>query len=98
MAEAASVIQRMQKGLTEMNVQLGNVLSDLSGVSGMKIIEPSWKGSVIPGNWQAWSSLRSKPPRRISSRATDGPSRERPWRQKPALLDRVVRIKMDSAS
>jgi transposase len=37
-AEAGSAIQRMQKVLTEMNIQLGNVLSDLSGVSGMKII------------------------------------------------------------
>jgi transposase len=33
-AEASSVIQRTQKVLTEMNVQLSNVLSDLSGVSG----------------------------------------------------------------
>jgi transposase len=36
--EAASAIQRMQKVLIEMNVQLSNVLSDLSGVSGMAII------------------------------------------------------------
>src|SRR6202161_3311949 len=36
-AEASSVIQRRQKVLTEMNIQLSNVLSDLSGVSGMKI-------------------------------------------------------------
>jgi transposase len=38
-AEASSVVQRMQKVLTEMNVQLSNVLSDISGVSGMKIIQ-----------------------------------------------------------
>src|SRR5260370_9776101 len=37
-AEASSVIQRMQKVLTEMNVQLCNLLSDVSGMSGMKII------------------------------------------------------------
>jgi transposase len=37
-AEASSAIQRMQKALIEMNVQLSNVLSDLSGVSGMTII------------------------------------------------------------
>lgn len=36
--QAGSCIQRMQKALTEMNVQLGTVLSDLSGVTGMKII------------------------------------------------------------
>src|SRR5215469_14987421 len=38
-AEASSAVQRMQKALTEMNVQLGNVLSDLSGVSGMSIMQ-----------------------------------------------------------
>jgi len=38
-AEASSVVQRMQKVLTERNVQLSNVLSDISGVSGMKIIQ-----------------------------------------------------------
>jgi hypothetical protein len=47
-AEASSVIQRMQKVLTEMNVQLGNVLSDLSGVSGMKIIEAILEGERDP--------------------------------------------------
>ena len=43
-AEASSAIQRMQKVLTEMNVQLSNVLSDISGVSGMKIIGAILKG------------------------------------------------------
>jgi transposase len=43
-AEAASAIQRMQKVLIEMNVQLSNVLSDLSGVSGMAII-----GAILNG-------------------------------------------------
>ena len=37
-AAASSAIQRMQKVLTEMNVQLSTVLSDLSGVSGMRIL------------------------------------------------------------
>jgi transposase len=36
--QAGTSIQRMQKALTEMNVQLATVLSDLSGVTGMKII------------------------------------------------------------
>jgi transposase len=47
-AEAASTIQRMQKVLTEMNVQLANVLSDLSGVSGMKIIQAILEGEREP--------------------------------------------------
>jgi len=48
-AEAGSVIQRVQKVLTEMNVQLSNVLSDLSGVSGMKII-----GAILEGERNPW--------------------------------------------
>src|SRR5216683_2290505 len=48
-AEASSTIQRMQKVLTEMNVQLSNVLSDLSGVSGMNII-----GAILEGERDPW--------------------------------------------
>ena len=47
-AEAGSAVQRMQKVLTEMNVQLSNVLSDLSGVSGMKIINAILEGERDP--------------------------------------------------
>src|SRR5580658_6685563 len=47
-AEASSTIQRMQKALTEMNVQLSNVLSDLSGVSGMRIVEAILDGERDP--------------------------------------------------
>jgi transposase len=43
-AEASSTIQRMQKALIEMNVQLSTVLSDLSGVSGMAIV-----GAILEG-------------------------------------------------
>lgn len=35
---ASRAIQRMQKALTEMNVQLSNVISDLSGLTGMRIL------------------------------------------------------------
>jgi hypothetical protein len=48
-AAASSAIQRMQKTLTEMNVQLSTVLSDLSGVSGMKII-----GAILAGERDPW--------------------------------------------
>ena len=36
--QAGACIQRMQKALTEMNVQLATVVSDLSGVTGMSIL------------------------------------------------------------
>jgi transposase len=44
LAAASSTIQRMQKVLIEMNIQLSNVLSDLSGVSGMAIINAIQNG------------------------------------------------------
>ena len=43
-AQASSAIQRMRKAMVEMNIQLGTVLSDLSGVSGMRIIEAILEG------------------------------------------------------
>ncbi len=36
--DAAQEIQRMQKSMTEMNIQLQNVISDISGTTGMAII------------------------------------------------------------
>lgn len=38
-ASASACIQRMQKVLTEMNVQVANVISDISGLTGMAIIQ-----------------------------------------------------------
>ena len=49
-ADASSAIQRIQKVLIEMNVQLSNVLSDISGVSGMNIIQAILDGERDP--WQ----------------------------------------------
>ena len=45
---AASHIQRMQKVLTQMNVQLANVLSDISGVTGQAIIKAILAGERDP--------------------------------------------------
>lgn len=41
LAYAASHIQHMQKALTYMNIQLHHWLSDITGVTGMRIILPS---------------------------------------------------------
>lgn len=45
---AGSHIQRMQKVLTQMNVQLANVLSDISGVTGQAIINAILAGERDP--------------------------------------------------
>jgi transposase len=41
-------LQRMQKTLTQMNIQLANVLSDLSGVTGQAILKAILKGERDP--------------------------------------------------
>jgi transposase len=46
--EAGTCIQRMQKALTEMNVQLANVISDISGVRGMRILRAIVEGERDP--------------------------------------------------
>ena len=45
---AATCILRMQKALTQMNLQLANVISDLSGVTGQKIVRAIVAGGRDP--------------------------------------------------
>src|SRR6266403_3967808 len=45
---AATCILRMQKALTQMNLQLANVISDLSGVTGQKIVRAIVAGEHDP--------------------------------------------------
>ena len=44
----ATCIQRMQKALTQMNIQLANVISDLSGKTGQAIVRAMLKGERDP--------------------------------------------------
>ena len=44
-ASASACIQRMQEVLTEMNVQLANAITDISGMTGMAILQAILKGS-----------------------------------------------------
>jgi len=75
-AEAGSAIQRMQKVLTEMNIQLGNVLSDLSGVSGMKII-----GAILEGERDPWELAALARPEVKATREDIAKSLEGNWRE-----------------
>src|ERR1700752_4359877 len=50
LVESAAVhIQHMQKALTQMNLQIHHVLSDITGISGMAIIDASVAGQRDPG-------------------------------------------------
>jgi transposase len=75
-AEAASAIQRMQKVLIEMNIQLSNVLSDLSGVSGMTII-----GAILQGERDPWILASLVQPEVKATPLEVAKSLEGNWRQ-----------------
>jgi len=53
-------IQRMQKALTQMNVQLANVLSDVSGVTGQAIIKAILGGERDPHKLAAFRNPRGE--------------------------------------
>lgn len=44
----SSIIQRMQKALVQMNVRLGEVVTDITGVTGMAIMQDIIEGRVDP--------------------------------------------------
>jgi transposase len=76
---AATCIQRMQKALTQMNLQLANVISDLSGSTGQKIVRAILSGERDPEKLAALTD-----PRVQASRAEVAKSLEGNWR--PELL------------
>ncbi|MDE3181308.1 MAG: IS110 family transposase, partial [Acidobacteriota bacterium] len=56
--QAGVCIQQMQKVLTEMNVQLANVISDLSGMTGMAILQAILDGERDPDRLAALADPR----------------------------------------
>src|ERR1044072_6274218 len=59
---AASQVQKMQQALERMNVKFHDVISDLTGVSGLKVVRAILKASADQGN--CWPSVTSKSKRR----------------------------------
>ena len=57
---AGEHIQRMQKVLTQMNIQLANVLTDISGVTGQAIIKAILDGERDPRELAAYRDCRVK--------------------------------------
>ena len=76
---ATAAIQRMQKVLTEMNVQIANVISDLSGVTGMAIL-----GAILEGERDRYKLAELADRRIQASREEIAKSLEGNWR--PELL------------
>jgi len=59
-------LQHMQKALDTMNVQLHHVISDLAGTTGLAIVTPSWRESVILEHSRGYVIGGLGPPRRPS--------------------------------
>ncbi len=72
MAQASSAIQRMQKALIEMNIQLSNVLSDLSGVSGMAIVQAILNGQRDPQKLAALADPQVKASKKVIAKSLEG--------------------------
>src|SRR6516164_7589674 len=75
-ADASTCIQHLQKALTEMNVQLANVLSDLSGVTGMAILRAILNGERDPQRLAMLKNERVKASREEIARSLEGNWRE----------------------
>jgi transposase len=69
-------IQRMQKALTQMNLQLANVISDLSGVTGQRIVRAILAGVRDPRKLAELSDARIR-----ASKDEIAKSLEGNWRQ-----------------
>lgn len=84
--QAGSCIQRMHKALTEMNVQLGTVLSDLSGTTGMSILR-----SIVGGERDGRKLAQFRDPRVKASPETIAQSLQGTWRpEQLAILKRQL--------
>ena len=65
-------IQRMQKTLTQMNIQMANVLSDVSGVTGQAIIRAILAGERDPQKLAAFRDPRVKASEKEIARSLEG--------------------------
>jgi len=65
-------IQRMQKALTQMNIQLANVLSDISGKSGQAIIQAILAGQRDPHELAALCDARVQASEEEVARSLEG--------------------------
>jgi transposase len=65
-------IQRMQKALTQMNLQLANVLSDISGMSGQAIIKAILVGERDPHELASLCDCRVKASEEEIARSLEG--------------------------
>lgn len=69
---ASSYIQRMQKALSQMNLQLHNVVTDITGVTGMRIIKGILNGERNPNALAAMRNHNCKNDKATIARSLQG--------------------------
>jgi transposase len=69
---AATCIQRMQKALTQMNIQLANVISDLSGRTGQAIVRAILEGERDPMKLAELSDCRIRASKEEIAKSLEG--------------------------
>jgi len=74
--EAARSVQHMQKALTKMNVQLANVISDISGLTGQAIV-----GAILQGERDPYKLAELSDPHIQASQEEIARSLEGTWRE-----------------
>jgi transposase len=84
--QAGACIQRIQKALTEMNIQLATVVKDLGGVTGMKILR-----AIVAGERDGAKLAEFRDPRIKASQEDIAKSLEGTWRpEQLAILKRQL--------
>jgi transposase len=84
---AASHVQHMQKALTQMNIQLANVISDLTGKTGLAIVDALLAGERDPQKLAALRDHRIK-----ADRATIAKSLVGDWKDEHLFTLRQARV------
>jgi transposase len=86
-ADASQSVQHMQKALIEMNVQLSTVISDVSGETGLRIID-----AILAGQRDAVELARLKDPRIKASRETLAESLRGHWKDEQLFALEQARL------
>jgi transposase len=89
--QMSSHVQHMQKALSQMNIQLHHVISDITGETGMMIIRSIVKGERDPKLLASYRNYRCKSPLIIIEKSLTGNYREEHvFALSQALVPRLV--------
>jgi len=76
LAQATTCVQRMQKAMTQMNLHLSNVLSDITGLTGMTIIRAIVADERDPKTLAKFRDRRCRQPIHVIEKSLTGHYRE----------------------